>query len=106
MIENVEKFMQRYETLDALRQKVTNALNAYPGSWENREYMVEDVLLPIAEEEGLPFTLEELRKYETRLKMSRSLDVDISDQPDEEYVYWLLDRGWTTDESKYEESSD
>ena len=98
--ENVEKFFERYNSEEALRDKVRTAVDMYPGSLEIRECLVEETLLPIAESEGLPFSLDDLRKYETRLKMSKSLDVEIDpDEPEDETVYWLIDRGWTNDES-------
>ena len=102
MNENVVKFFERYSRDAELQRKVENAVACYPGSLEIRESLVKATLLPIAEEEGFPFTVEDLRKYETRLKMQRSLDVEPGpDEPDEETSYWLLDRGWSDDESKY-----
>ena len=69
MVENAEKFFDRYRTDETLRQRVAEAEAAYPGSLEIRESVAEYVLLPIAEELGLPFTVKDLRAYETRLKM-------------------------------------
>ncbi len=103
---NVEAFLTRLDTDPALKKKVDLAVNNWPGSWENREYLVEDVLLPIAAEEGLPFELADLRKYEMHLKMMRQKDVDISAEEDVEYTYWLLDRGWFNDESIFREVSE
>ena len=101
--ENVVKFLNRYETEEELKKRVDDAVMAYPGSLENREYLVEDVLLPIAEKEGLPFELADLRKYEMHLKMERQKDVDISQEEDVEYVYWLMDRGWYNDDSIFKQ---
>ena len=100
MIENAETFFERYKTDEALRARVREATDAYPGSLEIREALVESVLLPIARELGLDFTVGELRAYETRVKMSRL------NQSDEEYFasvedtegFWLLDNGWDYDE--------
>ena len=97
--ENVVTFLDRYENEPELKKRVDDAVMAWPGSLENREFLVEDVLIPIAEEEGLPFELADLRKYETHLKMQRQKDVDISEEEDVEYVYWLIDRGWYNDDS-------
>ena len=58
---NVEQFFERYDSEPALREKVEEALACYPGSLEVRESVVEYVLLPVAAEEGLPFTGQELR---------------------------------------------
>ena len=97
---NVEEFFQRYDAEPALQQKVADALAWYPGSLELRESVVENVLLPVAAEEGLPFTLQELRAYETRKKLQNMKpDVAIEEgEPVEEPVtYWLLDTGWEWD---------
>ena len=71
MADNVNHFFERYETDAALRSRVEEAVACYPGSLEIRESLVEAVLLPIAEGLGLPFTVAELRAYETRKKLSR-----------------------------------
>ena len=103
MLENAEKFFARYEQDEELRRRVAEAEASYPGSLEVRESVAEYVLLPIAESLELPFTIEELRKYETRLKLKNV-------QPDEPIpegdpinenppCYWLLDKGWENDPS-------
>ena len=106
MTENVSLFFERCEAEPALKQRIREAVAAYPGSLEVRESLVEAVLLPSAEAEGLPFTVQELRAYETRLKLSRiKPDVQIEEgeeDEDEDFEgYWLLDRGWENDESAF-----
>ena len=106
MTENVSLFFERCEAEPALKARISEAVAAYPGSLEVRESLVEAVLLPIAEAEGLPFTVQELRAYETRLKLSRiKPDVQIEEgeaDEDEDFEgYWLLDRGWENDESAF-----
>ena len=106
MSENVSLFFERCEAEPTLKARISEAVAAYPGSLEVRESLVEAVLLPIAEAEGLPFTLQELRAYETRLKLSRiKPDVQIEEgeaDEDEDFEgYWLLDRGWENDESAF-----
>ena len=54
---NVVKFLKQYDSDPELRRKVADAEAAYPGSLEIREAVVEDVLIPIAEEMGLGFIL-------------------------------------------------
>ena len=101
-MKNVEEFFIRYESDPALRAKVADSLAVYPGSLELRESVVEHVLLPVAEEVGLPFTVQELRAYETRKKLqNRKEDVPIEeDEPLEDPPeYWLLDRGWEWDDT-------
>lgn len=106
MTENVSLFFERYHGEPSLRERVEQAVAAYPGSLEVRESLAEAVLLPIAEELGLPFTVQELRAYETRLKLSRiKPDVPIEEGSEDEDAdfegYWLLDRGWENDESVF-----
>ena len=97
MIENAEKFFELYEQDEGLRARVAEAEACYPGSLEIREDVVENVLLPIAEELGLPFTVKELRAYETRMKLRRIKPAGIPEEGEEiedPYHYWLLDYGW------------
>ena len=62
------------------------------------------LVLPVAEELGLPFTLKELRNYEL-LKWGRQhQDRELTDDEmaaDDETTYWLLDRGWSNDEAAF-----
>ena len=101
MIENAEKFFDLYSRDEALRRRVLEAEALYPGSLEIREAVVEDVLLPIAAELGYPFSLADLRAYETRHKLKNAPQADTPIQegePIEDPVdYWLLDKGWTYD---------
>ena len=60
---HVEEFFARYEADPALQARVEEALSCYPGSLELRESVVENVLLPIASDLGLPFTVDELRAF-------------------------------------------
>ena len=107
MRENVNLFFEKYESDSVLRLRVANAVACYPGSLEIRESLVSAVLLPIAEQLGLPFTLEELRAYETAKKLSR-LKPDVliqegEEDEDEDFEgYWLLDRGWENDTSVFQ----
>ena len=48
MIENAVAFFEQYKTDETLRAKVQAAVDAYPGSLEIREALVEHALLPIA----------------------------------------------------------
>ncbi len=99
MTENVARFFARYDAEPALRARVAEAEAAYPGSLEVRESVVTAVLLPIAAELGLPFTLQELRAFETKKMLSRiKPDVPIEEGEADEDAdfegYWLLERGW------------
>lgn len=101
MLENAEKFFELYAKDEALRRRVLEAEANYPGSLEIREAVVEDVLLPIADELDLPFTLGDLRAFETKHKLKNAPNPDTPIQegePIEDPVdYWLLDKGWTYD---------
>ncbi|MBR3475136.1 MAG: Nif11-like leader peptide family natural product precursor [Oscillospiraceae bacterium] len=101
MIENAEKFFDRYARDEELRRRVLEAEAMYPGSLEIREAVVEEVLLPIAADLGLPFTLKDLRAFETRHKLKNSPKADEpirEGEPIEDPVdYWLLDKGWSYD---------
>ncbi len=104
-LDNVSKFFEIYNADKELQNRVETAVENYPGSLEMREFLVEDVLLPVAEELGVPFTVTELMGYEAKLKASRQEEI-ASHGPDEdyevpEYSYWLLDRGWSNEESKF-----
>lgn len=104
MNENVAVFFERYENEQSLRDRVKLALDCYPGSLEVRESVVKNVLLPIAREEGLDFTVDELRKYETRKKMKKAVmdnDEWLAMEDDGGDDFWLLDHGWSNDESRF-----
>ena len=100
-MDHAEQFFALYAKDEALRRRVLEAEANYPGSLEIREAVVEDVLLPIAAQLGLPFTLADLRAFETRHKLKNAPDPDRPIQegePIEDPVdYWLLDKGWTYD---------
>ena len=99
----VEKFMELYLSSAEVRREYEALEASYPGSLEIREPVVEEVLLPFAKSKGFDFSLSDLRKYETRVKMNSRPDVEIKpDDPDDEPFYFLLDHGWSDDESKYE----
>lgn len=103
---NVIKFLELYNSDPELRERVANAEAMYPGSLEIREAVVEDVLIPIAEEMGLGFTLMDLFTYENNLKRARSRDVELTEEDlakeDEDIDYWLVDKGWENDEGCFE----
>lgn len=102
---NVYKFFEIYNSDEALRERIRIAEENYPGSLELREALAEDILLPVAEEMGLPFSIMDLFVYESRLKNSRQVDEEIPEgaepRPEEEYRYWLVDRGWKNDEASF-----
>ena len=106
---NVDKFFEIYDADPALQARVQQAMDSYPGSLEIRDVMTEHVLLPVAEELGLPFTLKELRNYELLKGGRQQQDRELTDDEmaademaaDYETTYWLLDRGWSNDEAAF-----
>ncbi len=102
---NVSKFFAIYNSDEALRERIRIAEENYPGSLELREALVEDILLPVAAEMGLPFSIMDLFVYESRLKNERQADVELPEDaqplPEEQCRYWLVDRGWKSDEATF-----
>ena len=86
MVEHAEAFFARCAEDAALRERLREAEENYPGSLEIRE------------------AVGELRTYETRLKL-RNARPDLPVEEDEEIEdpthYWLLDHGWTYDTDVY-----
>ena len=99
---NVIEFFRRYSCDSALQQRVQDAEDMYPGSLELREAVVEAVLLPIASELGLPFTVEDLKAYELMVKQELRSDDGCADMRwDNEAAYWLIEHGWNSDEAGF-----
>ncbi len=104
MLEQAAAFFELLEGDEALRGRLDQAEAAYPGSLEIREAVVEDVLLPFARELGYDFTLEELRTFETRMKLKNArpdVPIEEGEEDVEPRRYWLLDHGWTYDTDLY-----
>ncbi len=105
MNENVKKFFERYNFDPELQKRVKDAEAVYPGSLELREPLVEAVLLPVARELGLDFTVRELWEYETLHFARLHQDVELSEEelaaPVDETEYWLINRGWANDEARF-----
>lgn len=103
MKENVEKFFALYNSDPALKKRVKDAEAAYPGSLELREPLVEAVLLPVARELGLAFSIKELQDYETAHYARLHRDVELTEEdlaaPDDETEYWLIHHGWSHDDA-------
>ena len=103
MNENVKKLFDRYNSDPALQTRVKDAETAYPGSLELREPLVEAVLLPVARELGLEFSIKELQDYETAHYARLHRDVELTEEdlaaPDDETEYWLIHHGWSHDDS-------
>lgn len=104
MNENVVKFFELYDNDEALRKRIEDAEAAYPGSLEIRDAVIEAVLLPVAEELGLPFTLRDLRVYESVMSAKRCPDEEMTEKElseSGEYSYWFSGRGWSYDKNMF-----
>lgn len=96
--ETVRQFIELFRRDTNLQEKYAEAEANYPGSLELREAVVEELLLPLAEEAGYAFTVEDLRRYETGVYLQKHKDEEQdSDEPDDDTVFFLLERGWTND---------
>ena len=106
MNENVVKFFELYDNDEALRKRIEDAEAAYPGSLEIRDAVIEAVLLPVAKELGLPFTLRDLRVYESVMSAKRCPDEEMTEEElseSGEYSYWFNGRGWSYDKNLFGE---
>ena len=104
MNENVVKFFKLYDSDEALRKRIEDAEAAYPGSLEIRDAVIEAVLLPVARELGLPFTLRDLRVYESVMSAKRCPDEEMTEEElseSGEYSYWFNGRGWSYDKNMF-----
>lgn len=106
MNENVVKFFELYDSDEALRKRIEDAEAAYPGSLEIRDAVIEAVLLPVAKELGLPFTLRDLRVYESVMSAKRCPDEEMTEEElseSGEYSYWFSGRGWSYDKNMFKD---
>ena len=106
MNENVVKFFELYDNDEALRKRIEDAEAAYPGSLEIRDAVIEAVLLPVAKELGLPFTLRDLRVYESVMSAKRCPDEEMTEKElseSGEYSYWFNGRGWSYDKNMFKD---
>ena len=104
MNENVVKFFELYDNDEALRKRIEDAEAVYPGSLEIRDAVIEAVLLPVAKELGLPFTLRDLRVYESVMSAKRCPDEEMTEEElseSGEYSYWFNGRGWSYDKNMF-----
>ena len=60
---NVEKFEELLRTDEALQAKLRAAGEAYEGDWSDERAVFDAVIAPLAEEEGVPFSFDEVSEY-------------------------------------------
>ena len=61
MNQDIQKFMELMETDEALQEKLKSAAESYTGEM-TPEAAYDNLIIPIAREAGLNFTMEELRE--------------------------------------------
>lgn len=106
MNENVVKFFELYDSDEHLRKRIEDAEASYPGSLEIRDAVIEAVLLPVAQELGLPFTLRDLRVYESVMSAKRCPDEEMTEEElseSGEFSYWFNGRGWSYDKNMFKD---
>ena len=72
--ENIKAFFEAQSQDEAIQKALKEKELAYTGAKENREAVVKEVLLPVAEEAGYAFTLDELKEFEKEAQAERELD--------------------------------
>ena len=79
--ENVKRFYEAITRDEGLRQKLAELSQKHQGEAADEEArirMVNEDVLPLAEEIGMPFTLEELKQYEKSMN-KRNGDNELND---------------------------
>ena len=72
--ENVKAFFEALSKDESIQQVLKAKELAYTGIKEDREAIVKEVLIPVAEEAGYDFTLEELKEFEKGMRPEGELD--------------------------------
>ena len=74
--ENVKAFFEALSKDESIQQALKAKELAYTGIKEDREAIVKEVLIPVAEEAGYAFTMEELKEFEKGMRPEGELDED------------------------------
>ena len=74
--ESVKAFFDALSKDEALQQALKEKEVAYTGMKEDREAIVKEVLLPVAEEAGYDFTMKELKEFEKGMRAEGELGED------------------------------
>ena len=72
--ENIKAFFEALSKDESIQQALKAKELAYTGIKEDREAIVKEVLIPVAEEAGYVFTLEELKEFEKGMRPEGELD--------------------------------
>jgi pantothenate synthetase len=71
--ENVKLFQEKLLESEELKAKLKAAGEAYTGDKTDAAKIAESVIIPLAKEAGLPFTVEELKAVETAMEQEGAL---------------------------------
>ena len=74
--ENVKAFFEALSKDGVLQKALREKELAYTGAKENREAVVAEVLIPVANEAGYDFTLEDLKAFEKSMQVEGELAED------------------------------
>ena len=74
--ENVKAFFEALSKDEAIQQALKEKELSYTGMKEDREAVVAEVLIPVAEEAGYAFTLEEMKAFEKGMRPEGELGED------------------------------
>lgn len=72
--ENVKAFFEALSRDDSIQQTLKEKELAYTGTKEDREAIVEAIVIPVAKAAGYDFTLEELKEFEKGVRPEGELD--------------------------------
>ena len=99
--ENEEEIFRNIARLVAINSVETEAKPGAPFGEGPARALKE--ALAMARELGLEFSIRELQDYETEHYARRHRDVELTEEdlaaPDEEPEYWLIQHGWSHDDS-------
>ena len=72
--ENIKAFFEALSQDEALQKALKEKELAYTGAKDDRETIVETIVIPVAKAAGYDFTLEELKEFEKGMRPEGELD--------------------------------
>ena len=74
--ENVNSFFEAMTKDESIQQALKEKELAYTGAKDDREAVIKEVLIPVAEAAGYTFTVEDLKEYEEGKQVNGELNED------------------------------
>ena len=74
--ENVKAFFEALSQNESIQQALKEKEAAYTGTKEDREAIVNEILIPVAEAAGFTFTLDEVNEFEKSMQVKGELNED------------------------------